>query len=279
MARFVRVKNLSPWRKLALVFWKSPVDPTVYGWYDFDVTTALDYLAKQNANSPVKLTLTHYVARAMAITIAKYPMINGIIRWGHIYLRQSIDILLQVAIQEIQGMHGDQLSGAKINNIDKKSIVAIAEELSRTASNIRNNKDPQFNKQFAITRLVPNFVLKGIIKLNEFLVYDLGLSCPALGFVDDPFGSAMLTSVGSLDCPPGLAPLVPPSRCPFLICIGRVEKKPWVVPGVNGENDRIEVKPVMRFTATFDHRFLDGLTASKMFKTFLEVLYNPDKYF
>lgn len=279
MSRFVRVKNLSPWRKLALVFWKRPVDPSVYGWYDFDVTTAQAYLAKLNKTSPVKLTLTHYVARAMAVTIAKYPMINGIIRWGQIYLRQSVDIMLQVAIKETPNYAGDQLSGAKIDGIDKKSIVQIAEELARTANIIREDKDPQFKKQFAITKILPSFLLSKVIRLNEFLVYNLGLSCPSLGIMADPFGSAMLTSVGSLDCPPGLAPLVPPSRCPFLICIGRVEKKPWVVPNADGKGESIAVRPVMTFTATFDHRFLDGLTASKMFKTFLEVLYNPEVYF
>lgn len=272
MSKFTRVKNLSPWRKLALTFWDKPSDPTVYGWYDFDVTIAQAYLDKINKKSAAKVTLTHYVAKAMGLLIADYPIINGIIKWGQIYLRDSVDLFVQVAIKESKG-RGDQLSGAKITGLDKKSLIEIAQELSRTAHDIRNDKDPQFQKQFTLTKYVPICILKHLIKVNGFLTFNLGLSFPSLGINADPFGSAMLTSVGSLDTPPGLAPIVPPSRCPFLVCIGRVEKKPWVV------NDRVEVRPVMTYTVTFDHRFMDGLTGSKMFKSFMEILYNPEKYF
>jgi pyruvate dehydrogenase E2 component (dihydrolipoamide acetyltransferase) len=274
MPKFTRAKNLSPWRKLALSFWSKPADPSVYGWYEFDVTNAQNYLAKLNVSSPVKITLTHYFAKALGLVIAKYPMINGIVKMGTVYLRDSVDLFLQVAIHG-DGKHaGDHLSGAKIDGIDKKSLVVIAQELVSKAMDIRDDRDPQFQQQFALTKLLPAFLLKWLVRLNEFAVYDLGLSAPALGMHADPFGSAMLTSVGALDVPPGLAPIVPPSRCPLLMCIGRVEKKPWVT-----ENGTIEARPIMMFTITFDHRFMDGLTASKMFKLLLDILYHPETYF
>lgn len=274
MPKFTRAKNLSPWRKLALSFWSKPADPSVYGWYEFDVTNAQKYLAECNASSPVKITLTHYFAKALGLVIAKHPMINGIVKWGGIYLRDSVDLFLQVAVHGDGNRGGDHLSGATIRGVDKKSLSDIARELVSQAKDIRDERDPQFRQQFALTKFLPGWLLKWLVRLNEFAVYNLGLSFPNLGIHPDPFGSAMLTSVGALDVPPGLAPIVPPSRCPLLMCIGRIEKKPWVT-----EDGSIQARPVMMFTVTFDHRFMDGLTASKMFKLLLDILYHPETFF
>lgn len=271
MARFRKAKNLSPWRRLSLAVWKRANDPTVYGQFDFDASPALEFLEKINADAPLRITFTHLVAKLLGKLIASYPDINGIIRWGNIYYRDSVDIFLQVAVKKT-GYRGDQLSGAKISNIDKKSLHEIARELGGKATEIREDKDPQFQKQFGLARLLPTFLLRLVIRLNEFLTHDLGLNLPKLGLHADPFGSAMFTSAGSLNIPPGLAPLVPPSRCPFIFCLGRIEKKAWVVEG-----DRIEARPVAGFSVTFDHRFMDGLTGAKMFNSLLDFLNHPEK--
>lgn len=272
MSRFTRVKNLSPWRKLALIFWDPPGDPSVYGWYELDVTKAQKFLEQINATSDVKVTLTHYFARAIGVLIARYPMINGIIKWGTIYLREHVDLFLQVAVPGDGGKRGDQLSGAVIRDIDKKSVTEIAAELVRQADDIRNDRDENFGKQFTLARFLPVFLLRRVVRGLTFFMFNLGFSSKMLGIPEDPFGSAMLTSVGSLNAPPGLAPLVPNSRCPLLLCLGRVEKRPWVV------DDRVAVRPVVKFTMTFDHRFMDGLMASKMFGNFMDILYHPEKH-
>lgn len=253
-----------------MVTWSKPSDPTVYGQYEFDVTNALRFIETYNAKHNCKVTLTHYVAKAIGLTIAKFPNINGIIKWGQIYQRDTVDVFLQVAIDNRDRHHSEHLSGALIRCIDKLSLKAISTALVSIATDIRGDNDPQFQKTFNIAKALPIFVLRPLVRLHEFLVYNLGWNIPSLGLVPDPFGSAMLTSVGGLNSPPGFAPIVPPSRCPFLICLGRIEKKPWVV------DDNVVVRPVAGFTTTFDHRFMDGLIASKMFLTFLEILYHPE---
>lgn len=218
------------------------------------------------------MTLTHYVAKAIGITISRYPNINGIIKWGQIYQRDTVDVFLQVAIDNRDRHHSEHLSGALIRNIDKCSLKDIASSLVSLATDIRSDNDPQFQKTFNIAKALPVFILRPLVRLHEFLVYNLGLNIPALGLVSDPFGSAMLTSVGALNAPPGFAPIVPPSRCPFLMCLGRIEKKPWVI------DDVVVVRPIAGFTTTFDHRFMDGLIASKMFHTFLDIIYHPENH-
>lgn len=184
-----------------------------------------------------------------------------------------MDVFLQVAMKNQNNEdkpHSEHLSGALIRNIDQLHLKDIANRLSSLATEIRSDNDPQFQKTFNIANALPVFLLRPLVRVHEFLVYNIGLNIPSLGLVADPFGSAMLTSVGALNSPPGFAPIVPPSRCPFLICLGRIERKPWVV------NDHVVARPVAGFTTTFDHRFMDGLVASKMFQTFLDILYHPE---
>lgn len=273
MAKFTKLKKLSPWRKLALVTWKRSWSPVVYGWHEFNAEPAIKYLEELNKNSKNKLTITHMVSKALGMCFAENPAFNGIIKWGNIYKRDSVDVFLQVAIKNDKYRHSDHLSGAKINNIDKKSLDEIAGELQGQAQDIREENDPQFQKIFDMTKWIPTWVLKAMVRMNEFLVFNLGIHAPSLGIVKDPFGSAMVTSVGALETPPGLAPLVPPSRCPFIMCIGLTEKKAKVI------DNQIVIQEVLPYTVTFDHRFVDGLTASRLYKRFSEIVENPEKYF
>lgn len=273
MSYFVKARHLTPWRKIALVSWGHPQDPSVYGQFDFDATPLLHYLEQVNRQGSEKVTLTHLIGKALGLVLARYPSANGIIRWGTLYLRSSVDIFFQVAIPHPDDDKKESLSGAKISNIDKKSLPELARELREQAHRIRHEEDLQFGKTFQMARWVPVFLLRWLVRLQGFLVFDLGLSLPKLGLFPDPFGSAMLTSLGSLGIPPGFPPLAPPSRCPLLICVGAVTDKPVVT-----EDKKIEVRPVVTLCSTFDHRFMDGLIASRMFKFLLEILKDPAKY-
>ena len=73
----------------------------------------------------------------------------------------------------------------------------------------------------------------------------------------DPFGSAIVTSVGMFGIDAAYAPFVPLARCPMLILVPEVRPRPWAV------GDRVEVRPVLRLCATFDHRIIDGAAAGR----------------
>ncbi len=73
----------------------------------------------------------------------------------------------------------------------------------------------------------------------------------------DPFGSAIVTSVGMFGIDSAFAPFVPLARCPMLILVPEIRPRPWAV------GDRVEVRPVLRLCATFDHRIIDGAAAGR----------------
>jgi pyruvate/2-oxoglutarate dehydrogenase complex dihydrolipoamide acyltransferase (E2) component len=103
----------------------------------------------------------------------------------------------------------------------------------------------------------------------SFFMYTLNLDMRWAGMPKDPFGGAVVTSIGSLGLDTAYVPLVPYSRVPIFLAPGAVRDEPVVEDGV--------VKPgrVMGLHATFDHRFIDGAHASKLARVFKEVLENP----
>jgi pyruvate dehydrogenase E2 component (dihydrolipoamide acetyltransferase) len=68
-----------------------------------------------------------------------------------------------------------------------------------------------------------------------------------------------------------LAPLVPMSRCPIVVLIGEVQKKPVV------EGDRIVARSVVTLGCTFDHRMIDGAQGTAIAAVLRRVVEDPEK--
>jgi len=265
MAGFRRLRTLSSWRSISLHTWSKPRDPTVYGSLEIDATNALELLHAQTAASGVKVTLTHLVGKAIADAIAVRPDVNAVIRRGRtIYQRDSIDVFFQVAFEG-----GEDLSGAKVDGADRKSLVEIARELADRAERIRSHHDDRLTEKRAIVSKVPS-VLRGVaLRAAEYLDYDLGLDLSRFGIPHDAFGSVMVTNVGMFGLPQGFAPLVPFSRAPIVLTVGTVERRPRVV----GES--VQIRPILPIGVTLDHRLLDGYQIGRIAQRFREVLEDP----
>jgi pyruvate/2-oxoglutarate dehydrogenase complex dihydrolipoamide acyltransferase (E2) component len=272
MPKFTRFRDVGLWRAIAAASWRAPNDPSVYGRLEIDFTDGLGFLEKTNASSPVPITVTHVVAKAMALVLKKFPEINSVIRRQRFYLRDGVDIFAQVAIPtDAEGRKPD-LSGAKIIGCDAKSLSEIARDLASKSERIRSRKDPQFQATFGMLKWIPRSILSFVIRFLCFLTYEVGFSAPKLGLPEDPFGSAMVTSVGSLGAPAAFVPFFPLGRVPLIICVGQVRPRPWVVDG------QVVARPVLDLVVTFDHRYMDGLTAVRMEEYFLEILKEPGRF-
>jgi pyruvate dehydrogenase E2 component (dihydrolipoamide acetyltransferase) len=81
----------------------------------------------------------------------------------------------------------------------------------------------------------------------------------------------MITNVGSLGVDLAFAPLVPYSRVPILMAVGAVREAAVV------KNGQVVVGQVLPLGVTIDHRLIDGVHGSKMYKMFLDLMRNPEK--
>lgn len=260
----LRPVRMSAWRKIAMSTWRLSKDPSVYGLLEVDVEPALRHLTELRERSGIKLTLTHYVALVLAKTFEKHPEINSFIRWGKLYRRPSVDIFLQVAMDDA----GEDLSGLVLRNLEKKTLLDVGHELNNRVQDLRKHGDPSFKKIKRIFELAPSFLIRHLVEGTGFILYTLNLWSPALNTAKDPFGSAMITNIGSLGADFAFVPIPYYSRCPLIISIGAVTDG----VKVNKVTREIEVKKIAKLCITFDHRIIDGVHASRMSSTFKRLM-------
>jgi pyruvate dehydrogenase E2 component (dihydrolipoamide acetyltransferase) len=269
------VKNLSSWRRMAAVAWSPPDDPTIYGTIDLDMTEALEFLPKESERSGEHVTVTHLVTKAIGDTLAAHPECNCIIRRGRIFERDDVDISVLVAVppEDAQGEQEADLSEALVRNADRKSMAEIATEIREGARKVRKHEDPLLEQTKKLFNYMPPMVMGPLLRLVARLQYDFNFDLSAVGIPNDPFGSAIVTSVGVLGITEAFPPLLTFTRVPAILAVGAVEDR----PGVRG--GQVVAVPTMRIAATFDHRVIDGFQGGKLAKTFKDIVQDPAAHY
>jgi len=257
-------QKISPWRKIALVTWRNQEEASFYGWTDLDAAGIRKVMTKFK-NDGKRLSPTTIAAKAVAVAIAKYPRVNGLIRLGRIYQRKHVDIFLQVSPDS----SGDNLTGMVIRKCDQKSLEEISEEIRERVAKIRTGEKDDFKKITKVLNFMPSFFIGLVLRIMGFINYTLNIWSPLFGSPRDAFGSAMVTSVGMLGLQRGVAPLMPFYRCPVIVAIGKIEEKPVV------ENGELAIKEVLPLSGTFDHRLVDGVGASHLLRGLKEYFEAP----
>jgi pyruvate dehydrogenase E2 component (dihydrolipoamide acetyltransferase) len=268
-AHFTPMHDVSSFRRMAAAMWSQPRDPSIYGAMDVDATPLLAFLdeARADAGPDVKLTITHLVARAVAIALHDQPEINAKVRfWGRLEQRESVDIFVSVSTDG-----GRDLSGARIERADEKSLVELARAVAAQARTIRDGNDASYKKSRKLLGQIPWWLTRPATRLSDLLVNELHVDLPKQGMPLDPFGSALITSVGMFGIDTAFAPFVPLARCPMLILVPEVRPRPWAV------GDRVEVRPVLRLCATFDHRIIDGAAAGRFARALGVLFADPSR--
>ena len=267
-------RDLSSFRMIAMGTWKTTKDPSVYGSLSVDVGPALAYIAEFREKTGLSLTLTHLMAKTMGLVLAEMPDANAILRFNRVYLRKDVDVFFQVMMKDPVTGEMD-LSGLTIRQADKKPIASIVEEFRRVAAKVRAGKDKEKENTRSTFKKMPGFATGWVLNLIGTLLYTFNLDMRRFGLPKDPFGSVMVTNIGSLGLEEAYVPLVPYSRVPLVVAMGAVVKRTVV----DQETEEIQVRPMMRIFATFDHRLLDGSHAGKMATTIKRVFADPAAHF
>ena len=268
----VRKDDVSSFRKIAIGTWRTAYDPSVYGTMELRMDEAVRYIAEFREKTGKKLTLSHMIAKAAAMVLKECPDANAILRWNRVYLRKRIGVFFQVVMTD-EGASKVDLSGATLYDVEGKSLVEIYDEFNDKVDKVRARKDPALEKTRSTFLGIPYFALGTVLRLISFLSYTLNLDLRRFGIPQDPFGSIMITNIGSLGLDTAYVPLVPYSRVPILIATGAVKDVPVVEAG------KIVPGKIMRVNATFDHRFIDGFHASVMSRVLRQWLEHPYDHF
>jgi pyruvate dehydrogenase E2 component (dihydrolipoamide acetyltransferase) len=251
-------------RKLAIATWAAPREGNIYGKITLDCTEARKYLAHVRETTGQKVTITHLVGKALADSLAATPTLNGRILFRRFFPYPSVAVSFLVALED-----GKNLFKIKVDDIDKKSVAEIAQELRERAERLHSKEDKQLSQTMQLLKLVPRFMLPGVIWLNGYLGGALGLDSKLLGIEKFPFGAGVITSVGMLGFDEGFAPPTPFARAPVLLLVGAIKERPVVIDG------ELAVRETINITATIDHRFIDGYQLGSVAKVFRRVIEDP----
>lgn len=255
--------KLRGWRRIANAMWQGPVDPQTYGALEIDATEMLRYIEACRAAGR-KVTPAHLVGRAIGRLMRDVPEFNVRITAGRAFPRSSVDLFFITAVEG-----GRDLSGVKIEHVDDKSAIEIAKELGERAGAAKAGRDADLAKTKRTMDALPLPALRIALRLTKLITGDMERSFESLGLARTPFGSAILSNVGTFGLPIGFAPLSWMYGVSLLVLVGTVTDKPVVAGG------EIVIRPMLPITATIDHRFVDGWHIARAMKSFRAYLEDP----
>ena len=267
------LQHTSAFRRIASVAWDTMSDASVYGHLKLDVEPLEAWIAQERERTGQRITLTHCVARAIAVVLRRYPDANVVIRRRRLYRRKDVDVFLQVALHKSdQGSLGKaDLSGVVIRRADTLTVAEFEAQLRKAANVVRTGNDPEFRRTKRMTDWMPPWLLRWTLKTISVLQYDFNLDLSRFGIPRDPFGSVAVSSVGMLKVPFGYTPFFPLARLPMQLTIPSILDEPIVKDG------QVVAGRVVHITTTFDHRVLDGVQAARMCQDLTDLLMNPEK--
>lgn len=185
-------------RKVAASLWHDQGDPSVYGFVELDVTDLKSASSK----------LLAMVTKALGETMSKNSELRSMIRWGVATLREDHCISVIVDIPDEK----KDLSILNIHNASDLSVSEIQDQISQKAELVRKREDPHLGPILSLIALLPKSLLKFFLKLYSTSIYELKVKLKTRFLPHQPFGSVIISNVGSLGIKKALLPLVPLAR-------------------------------------------------------------------
>jgi 2-oxoacid dehydrogenases acyltransferase (catalytic domain) len=181
--------------------------------------------------------------------------------------KDSVEVSLLVNAE-----NGQDLAFCKIKEADKKTTIDVFNSINEQVQKIKRSQDTNHKKRTFLFNYLPTFLIGPLLEIMHFIINNLGLSLKALGSEKYPFGSLIITNVGSYGYENLYAPFPSFSGVPILFTVGCIVKKPKVV------NDEIMIRECINISFTIDHRYTDGSRAIRLLSKFKTYIHDPEKY-
>lgn len=246
-------------RRIAPHLWKNAKDPSTYGEVDIDLS-AVELLQKK-----IPIHLLAILFKAIAEAYKGVPQVNSEIRHWKVCPKKTFAISLMVPHEQ------DDLCFATLSEVDQKNMSQIDADLRKKLQHIRSHDGVlEYKKLFSILKWIPRFILPLLTPVLEHLMSRDYFKIPFIP--RKPFGSIIVSNVGTLGFQRALLPLVPLTRATVMISLGLVEKRALVV-----ENS-VQIRSCVTIGFNLDHRIMDGFHAQRFLTAFKKVFEQPENY-
>lgn len=276
MTEDARSIPFSAWRKIAMASWRPRKDPAILATIDVDAGALRAYIDDVRAATGAHVTPVHLIGRATAKVFEALPGLNGRVVFGQFQPSPTIDCFFVVSLRTDPTAGADaaatDLSGSVVRNVDQKPPWTIAQELADRAALIRADRDPQFKQTKQMVKSLPPPVLRAVTDAIGFVTESLQLPIPFMGLEARPYGSFLVSNVGTYGLDTAFAPMPPFCHVPAGILVGAITDR------VVAQEGQPVVRPILPLAIDLDHRFVDGYQAATMAKIFREYLADPARF-
>ncbi|MCX7945031.1 MAG: 2-oxo acid dehydrogenase subunit E2 [Deltaproteobacteria bacterium] len=247
-------------------FSESRVGPTVLATIEVNMDNALRFRDEFNKNSDIKVSINDMIIKATGNALTKHRLYtwayNGRYR---LFPTDKIDIRAPVDV-------GDDLGMLVIRDVDKKSLIEIAEESKKGIKQIKGSIDirlnniARFNKRFWFLRPL---VGMGRSILDVATMFSKDLEEWIYQKHRELLGTFLISNLGKLGVSDVASPIVTPSI--VQMNVSTIEKKRILV---NGE---IKETHVVKLIGKLDHRITDVAQTARFLKDVKKNLEEPEE--
>jgi len=180
---------------------------------------------------------------------------------GRLVQRNQVDAFLTT---HLSMAYGYELSGVSIRDIASMHLADLSQTVHAAVADLKQNPNTLMRQTYRRLQVVPSFMMRPTVRLLDFVTNTLRVPVP--GYPVDPFGSFILTSLGSLGLSDAYIPLYPTARNACIVAVGKPERRP---------DGRFTVV----INATLDHRYVDGADLARPVAFLKHIMANPDSFF
>jgi len=253
------------WRRVASSIYRKPADSKIFGEVEIDITDLEEFITTKRREG-IKITLTHVILLAVARALRdEVPELNTYIRRGKVIQRDTIDAMVSVL------MPGSQMSSVRVRNADKLTLAGAAEAMNEEIKQSRAGIENSTMRAKGFISSIPWPLRSWVFRFIKLFTVDWGFSIPSLGMSANSFGSFVVTNIGSIGLESGYPALFPTSNVAFVMVVGGVSKKPWVV------DNEIVIRKILTLSSALDHRVVDASHGGKLFRYIRNVVRNPEQ--
>ena len=254
----------TPWRQIASAIYKKPNDSKIFGSVEIDVTD-LEFFIEKKRKEGIKITLTHFFMLATSRAISHdIPELNTYTKRGNIYSFPTINV--SVSVLKADG----EMSSVIVKNADQLTFSESVEVLNKEIQKSRKGSESDTMQLKDTMSAIPYPFRNWIIGIIKKVFVDWGISLPFIDLKPQTFGSFMFSNIGTLGLDIGFPALFPFANISFVMIMGGVKNKPWVV------NNEVVPRRIITLGAALDHRVVDASHAGKLFKYLKYAVQNPE---
>ncbi|MBQ7172425.1 MAG: 2-oxo acid dehydrogenase subunit E2 [Clostridia bacterium] len=232
-----------------------------------DVSAAEELLRELKDQGYKNIGMLHVFLAAYVRTVASNPAINRFVSGQRVYARHGIEVVMTVK-KEMSLNSPDTV--IKINYTPWDTLTEVYEKFNKTLEESKGeDSNTSFDKLTKVLRVIPRPILRGFIRLLNWLDYHGWMPQSLLKL--SPFhGSFIITSMGSLAIPPIYHHIYNFGNLPVFLSFGAKRKEIYL-----DDDGSVKTRPMIDFTVVTDERICDGFNYASALRTMRRYFKNP----